>query len=58
MIELVFNLSLTQGEPPKQFSGLATRGAFLNLIRDANPPSQPFCTAATTPQKRSAPSSQ
>jgi len=37
MIELVFNLSLTQGEPPKQFSGLATRGAFLNLIRDANP---------------------
>jgi len=37
MLELVFNLRLVGGEPPRQFSGLATRGAFLNLIGEANP---------------------
>lgn len=37
MLELVFNMTLVEGEPPRQFSGVATRAAFLNMVREANP---------------------
>jgi hypothetical protein len=37
MLELVFNLRLVSGEPPRHFSGLAARGAFLNMVGEANP---------------------